>query len=268
MLIEALAVGAIAKTFYSVDKAMKMDEKALKKYAKAFEIQEEAALMVKKKSELADKRLGNVVKKKRAIIENTVPQFVEVYSQIQKIDLTLKDHSTEIILSNKKEADMKFQMMTISHKQNLTDKELVCGLLVKGVGKMIEKDSERYLSAASSQLRAANVVQSQAESIVAVYDAVIEQADRIAKVLMSLNALFVKSIQQTSEVIHKNGLDIKNYDDFEKGVLMTCVNLAKAMSEMIDIPVVDENGVICQTAREMIVTGENYINKMNGLINS
>lgn len=268
MIVEALAVGAIAKTFYSVDKATKMDEKALKKYAKAFEMKEEAALMIKNKSEYADKRLANVAKKKRAIITNTVPKFVEVYSQIQKVELSSKQKGTEISVSNHLSGISTLKSMSVSYKKEFTDKELVCGLLVKGLGKMIEKDSERFLSAANNQLRSANVVYSQAESIAAVYDAVIERADRISKLLMAMNALFVRSIQETSETINRNGYDVSNYSEYEKGVLMTCVNIAIAMSDIIDVPVVDENGEICSSAEQMITKGEQYITKMNKLINS
>lgn len=133
---------------------------------------------------------------------------------------------------------------------------------------MIRKDSERSLSAASNQLRAANVVYSQAESVAAVYDAIVERADRIAKLLMAMNALFIKSIQETDNVIGKNGLDVRNYDEFDKGVLMTCVNIAGAMSDLINVPVVDEDGLVSQAAEEMIATGENYLSKMKTLINS
>ncbi len=63
MVLEGLLVAAAAKAFYSVDKAEKLDDKALKKYAKAFERSEEAELLVKKKAEYTEKRLGNVVKK-------------------------------------------------------------------------------------------------------------------------------------------------------------------------------------------------------------
>ncbi len=71
MIIEALtigAVGALAKTFYQVGKASKLDEAALAKYAKAFERSSEAELLIRRKAEYTDKRLANVAKKKRAVI--------------------------------------------------------------------------------------------------------------------------------------------------------------------------------------------------------
>jgi hypothetical protein len=266
MIIEALAVGALAKTFYSADKSLKMDEKALKKYAKAFERSEEAELLVKKKAEFADKRLMNVAKKKRAIVQNTVPKFVDVYSQIQKIELENKTTVNEIAIRDQVRKLAILDALSVSVKKEFTDKELVCGWMTKGLGKLMEMDSERYLSAANSQMRAANVIYSQSESIGAVYDALVARADRISNLLMAMNALFIRSINETSKTIEKNGLDVRNYSAYDKGVLMTCVNIAVAISDIIDVPVVDEKGQICESANEMIMTGEKYLEKMNQAI--
>lgn len=269
MIVEALAVSAlVAKTMHSVNKATKMDEKALRKYAKAFELKEEADQLIRNKSEYVDKRLANVAKKKRAIIASTIPKFAEIYGKIQKVELGHYGN-TDGSLAMKSNAFMiENRLVPMSYKKEFSDKELVCGLLIKGVGKMIEKDSERYLSAANNQLRAANVVRAQAESITTVYDAIISRADRIAKILMSMNALFIKSIQETSETIDRNGLDVKKYSEYDKGVLMTCVNIAIAMTDIIDIPVVDDNGTLCKAAEEMITKGEQYIIKIEKAINN
>ena len=260
MIIEGLAL------LYSANKSLEMDKKALKKYAKAFEKGEEAKLLIHKKAEFTDKRLGNVAKKKRAIIKNTIPRFVEVYSQIQKIDLENESPINEISVRQNIKKLAAINTASLSVKENFTDKELVCGWITKGLGGLMELDSKRYLSAAKNQMRQANVIYSQAQSISEVYDAIVGRADRIANLLATMNVLFVKSIEETERIINKNGLDVRNYNDFDKGVLMTCANMAVAMSDLIDIPVVDENGIICESATEMIETGEKYISKMKQLI--
>lgn len=263
MIIEALAVGALVKILYSVDKSLKMDDMALKKYAKAFERSVEAELLVKKKAELVDKRLMNVAKKKRAIVQSTVLKFVDVYSKIQKIELENKTSVNVIAIRENVRKLAVLDALSVSVKKDFSDKELICGLITKGFNKMMEMDSERYLSAANSQLRGANVIYSQAESIGAIYDSIVERADRISNLLMAMNALFVKSINETSLTIEKNGLNVRNYSEYDKGVLMTCVNIAVAMSDIIDVPVVDEKGQICGSGIEMITIGENYLEKMN-----
>lgn len=264
MIIEALTVGTVVKSLYNIDKASKMDEKALKKYARAFEINEEAKQLIQTKEELTDKRLSNVAKKKRAIINNTLPKFVKVYGKIQQIDLSQKGEIKELSIHNNIQ---KIDAMEISVKKSFTEKELVCGFLINGFSKMDRKDSERYLSAANNQLRVANVVSSQAESIACVYDAIITQADRVAKLLMAMNALFTKSIEEAEKTIERKGTNLKDYSEYEKGTLMTCVNIAVAMSDLIDIPVVDENGKLCAAANKMIETGETYLTQMNEKLN-
>lgn len=266
MIIEGLAVAAFAKICYSANKSLEMDEKALKKYAKAFERYEEADLLVRRKSEYTDKRLANVAKKKRAIIQNTVPRFVKVYSQIQKIELENKSSTKEIALRNSVQNLAVLNSFTMSVKKDFSDKELVCGLVTKGLGKLMEIDSEHFLSAANSQVRASNVVYSQAQSICEAYDAICGRADRIAKLLMAMNALFIRSIAETERVINANGLNVRNYSEYDKSVLMTCANIAGAMSDIIDVPVVDEQGRLCQSAVNMIETGEKYLIKMENAL--
>ncbi len=268
MIIEGLAIGALINTVYNLNKAVEMDERALKKYAKAFEQHEEAELLVKRKAEYTDKRLSNVAKKKRAIIQNTVPRFTKVYGQIQKVNVQNKAEKREIILKNSTERLSVLNAISISVKKEFTDKEFVCGLITKGFARTMVMDSEKYLSAANNQMRASNVVYSQAQSIGEIYDAIAGRADRIAKLLMAMNALFVKSITETERVITTNGLDVRRYSEYDKGILMTCVNIAVAMSDIIDVPVVDEDGVLCDSALKMIETGEQYIKQMNSLIES
>ena len=48
---------------------------------------------------------------------------------------------------------------------------------------------------------------------------------------------------------------------------MLCVDFAVAMTDMLDIPILDENGEIAEAAVEMIETGESYLKKMNEMIN-
>ena len=67
MIIEALAVGAIVDTVCKVNKSMKLDEQAMKKYGKAFEKKQIALEKLKRKEDYTEKRLLNVVNKKRTI---------------------------------------------------------------------------------------------------------------------------------------------------------------------------------------------------------
>lgn len=261
-------ISAAVKTFYDIDKSTENEEKALQKYARAFERSGEAELMVMQKKEYAEKRVMNAAKKKRAILQNTMPKFKEVYEKIQKVELGPKAEIHELMVPDSIQKVSRLNGMSISVKSDFTDKELICGILFKGIGGMAVKESERFLSAAGSQMRQANVVYSQAESVVEVFNAIVARADRISSLLASMNALFLKSINETAKTIEKNGYNIRNYSEYEKGVLMTCVDIAAAIFDIIDVPVINENGEIVDAAEEMIITGENYLHKMDELINS
>lgn len=268
MLLESfLLVGAIGSMIYNTEKSMQNDKTALNTYSHAYEIEREVYTKLREKRQSVEKRLSNVAKKKRALIEYTIPRFVEVYGIIQKIEIENSDKINALLTqsynSNKVE---KIDALNEFVKKDFTDEELVFGILTRGVFKMMKVDSERYLSAAENQLSAARVLEEQCESVCIVYDAMINHANRISTLLMGLNALFIKSIEQTESITKKNGVDIRNYTDFEKGVLMTCVNMAYAVLDIIRVPVLDENGDIYAGAMESIETGEKYIKKMKNVI--
>ena len=69
----------------------------------------------------------------------------------------------------------------------------------------------------------------------------------------------------TKELIEKNGYNVKRYSKFEESVLMTCENVAIALSELIKAPLFDEKGEFAQCAIETN-KGENYMQQMNDII--
>lgn len=267
MLIELIGGAISAKMLSDGNKALKMDAEAIAKYGKAFTREYEAQQLVQKKRDLADKRLENVAKKKKAIISSSLPMFVEVYGQIQKINIQQKDRKFEMIQYSDVEKANMLQSIDIVAKKEFTSKDLIVGTMFKGFSGMVVEDSKRNLSAARSQLSASNIVYSQAQSIAEVYDAIIGRSDRIAKLLMNMNALFVGVISETKRIIESNGLNIKNYSDKDKSTIVLCVNFAVAMTNLLDIPVFDENGDIAKSAVEMIQTGEEYLTRINEIIN-
>lgn len=268
MLIELVAAAAVGgAALYKGNKALEMDEKAAKKYSKAFTRECEAHKLVSQKRNLADKRLENVAKKKRAIINASLPMFVEIYEQIQKVNVQSRDTKFEMECCSDAEWNHTLQSVDIVTKKEFTNQELIVGIFLKSFSGMVVEDSKRNLSAANSQVRAANVVYSQAQSIAEVYDAIIARSDRVAALLMGMNALFMGILSQTQEIISANGTDVGKYSEKEKTTLMLCVNFAVAMTKLLDIPILDENGRIAEAAVEMIQTGEDYLTRMNELIN-
>lgn len=265
-MIELVTLGTTIGTLYGADKSNRMDEQALAKRSKAYTREAEARDLVNQKRNTADKKMQIVAKRKRAVIDSALPRFVEVYQQIQKIDLTISNKNDLVVYKNFQSCGTLQAMETVI-KQPITDKQLITEMIFKTLGGAMVADSKRNLSAANSQLSAANVVYSQAQSVAEVYDAIIGRAERISSLIMRMNALFLGSISETERIITQNGINVRAYTEQDKGILMTCVNIAGAMSDIINIPVLDENGELCRSAVEMIQTGENYLEQMNEMIN-
>jgi len=272
MILEtALVAGLFVDGLVGAEKSSKIDEKALKKYAAAFEKNEKAKQMVQEKAEYLDKRLMNVAKKKKAIINISVPRFAEVYSQIQKLNIQIGEKDPLLLKNLPQESGRILNELTISCQKPLTNQELICGYLnpFRGgfLSEMMVKESERFASAARNQMSMANVVYSQAETACTVYDGIIGRADRLAALLAALNILFLKSIEKTQETIDLRGTYIGNYSETEKGILMTCVNFAVAIADILQIPVVSQDGKLEEASLEAIVCGENYLQKMQTILN-
>lgn len=257
---------AVTKLMYSSVKAGEMDDRALRKYASAFERKAEADNMLTKKVKQTEARLENVAKKKRCVREITFPKFIEVYSSIQKIIVEEPKNelaNSVLSLSEKYNAISDF---ALSIKQPVEDKALVYGVVRKGLCKSIEMDSERYMSAARNQMREANVYYANSEVKALCLDAVIERADRIADLLKNLNFLFGKIILRTKELIEERGTEVKSYSNQDKTVLLECVNFANALTDIIKIPVLDEEGKIAEAADEALSVSEAYLQRMKTAI--
>lgn len=266
MIVEIMVNAGIAYLGYSANKGNNLDEKALKKYGKAFEMEAEARQMANEKKKYVELRLQNVVRKKNAIIQISMPRFQEVYSKYQKIEIRGEEKVSEYALIEDKMPQISF-ISTIS-KKNFTDKELVVGLLVHGMGKMMVKDSEKFLSAARMQESTANVIKEQAIVICDVLDAVVGRADRIAQLLAEFNKLFLKSIVQAEEILKLNGMDKSCYTLRDREVFHTCTNIAAAIADILNIPVVDEEGHLVEEAIRVIEVGETYLQKMKTAMNN
>ena len=265
-----LGAAVFADGLIGAAKSTAMDEKSLKKYAQAFEKNEKAKMMVEEKAQFLDKRLQNVAKKKQAIIKNSIPRFVEVYGQIQKLEIEINNQKSDLLINLPEEMKLAASNLTIVYQKPMSTQEMVVNFIrpfTGGLRGMMVADSEHFASAARGQLSQANVNYSQAESICALYDAIIERADRLSNLLAAFNFLFLRVIQTSEKVIEKNGINVRLYTKEDKSVLMTCVNFAAAIADIMKVPVLSEEGQLLDAGLEAIQCGEKYLEKMRNVIN-
>lgn len=262
-----VAGGAVVDAFRGANESMKIDERAKRKFARAYERQAEANALVKKKNEEADAALRKVINRKRGILASSMKDFLTLYEKIIKIDFLesqgMKELHGNIIAANGLKS---MQGMVAVAMRPMTDMQLIGTFLGGGggvgIGHAMIEDSKRNLSQANKQLRAADVVYSQAENLSSIIDIMIQRSNQMAGLLARLNLLFIKSIKHTNQIIDKNGFDRNNYTQDDRKALMTCMNTASAIKKIIDVPLIDRQGQLAKETMEAINIGNQFLNKL------
>lgn len=129
----------------------------------------------------------------------------------------------------------------------------------------IKKEGEEKLKEAAQIEKQARLQKSHYANISLSYSAIEERCAKMTNVLTKLNVMFKKSIDHCSEITAKNGADKCLYSENERTSLAGCLNLAKAVKAILDVPLLDENGKITKASLEAIETGNQYILKISNL---
>lgn len=261
---------ALGYTFYKTDKAMTMDSKAQRKYAKAVTRQLEAEALLKEKKENADNALRKVANRKRGIIVTSMYKFLDVYEKIIKIDFQESDEIkklSSITLVPEEVTHIKTVAQTAIKPMSDTEimATLLKGVVIFGIGNGIEEDSKRNLRAANAQLRMAEVAYSEAEALGTSLDTVVDRCNALADLLARLNILFMKSISHTLTIIDKNGYSRSAYTTDDRKALMTCINIASTIKKIIDAPVITPNGELAVETAKTLEIGNNFIKQVEQL---
>lgn len=265
-IIASLFVSAVVGAEYS----SRLDEKARKKLTRAYEKQFEAEEIIKRKEEETDNSMIKLANRKRAILSTSINDFIEVYSKIKKINFVETDGI--------KELDKKLQLPeNVGHMNQMisvnkaavkwSDEDVVKAFLISGViGAAFAKDSKKNLKIANAQMKVANVAYSQAQTIKVTLDGIIQMCDNFSELLSNMNFLFVKSIRNSNRIIEGKGYDKSLYSEEDRKVLMTCMNIAVVVKELIDVPILDEEGEIAQKAVESLQTGNKYFQEIREIL--
>lgn len=265
MIVELfLGSAALVKGAYKANKSLKMDEEARKKYIKAFERESQARRQVDEAKDATDVSLMKVANRKRAILNTSMSEFLDVYSKIIKINF----NEGEGILELEKRKFPKSEIGQVRQASSdsilpMTEKEVISTFLFGGVGGILVKNSERNLAKAKGQLRVSSVVESQAETMVLFLNSLKFRSDEISNLLKKLNVLLIKSLRLSNQIIDVNGYNRANYSKSDRENLMTCINLADALKKVIDTPMLDKDGDITQAAIDALESGSEYLTQLS-----
>lgn len=270
MIIDLLiAAGAVTTVneFRKIGKSLKIDEEAMHRYARSFSRSADAKRMIEQCEKSADESMLKLANRKRAILKSSIKDFLEIYQNIQNISFIEGEGIKELSSLSLSNADIK-QLGTMSVSSNipLSDKEMITSVMFKGITSTMIKDSERKLSAANNQMRAANVEYSQAETIALLYNEIKNRADRMADLLKQMNAILVKSVAETRKVIISSDNNAKNFSRDDKLVVINCINWVKGVKEILDAPLFNKDGELEKQAEEAIRIGEEKLREIKGAI--
>lgn len=129
-------------------------------------------------------------------------------------------------------------------------------------GLSIKKDAEGKLKEAGQIAKQSKLQQTHYENVALSYAAIEIRCNKMTDILTKLNIIFKKSLDYSFKLIEKNGIDKNNYSSNDRKSLAGCINLAKAVKGILDVPLLDENNEISKSSLEAIELGTTYISKM------
>ena len=267
-----IIVGGIigAKSISDIWQADKYEREARSVNYEAYSLIETANRKLKSQSEKTESTLMKLANRKRGIMSSSLPKFIEVYEKIKRIefeDVDLSDDSKALIIQSENINAIN-KMISVSGVQ-LSDKEIIGTYLFSieygGLFGAIKKDAKINLDLAYTRSDEAEIIAHNIDTARIAIEAIIAKAERFLKLLAQMNMLFLKSLQYTSELIERNGYNKHNYSVEDKKALMNCMNFAKAVKDILTVPLFDSDGKVSQQVNQALETGNEYINQLQAV---
>lgn len=265
----AYGVGA-AKVIYDFWQSDKYEKRALAANYDAYTMVETANRKLKEKYTVLEATLLKLGNRKRGIMSGILPKFVDVYEKIIKIDFTeseLQDNQKSLTLWSNNICDIK-KMISVSGVQ-MSDKEIIGTFLFSlsygGISGAIKKDAEINLDIAYTRSDEAEVIAHNTDTARIAVEGITEKAESLLKLLAQMNVFFLKSIQHSDEIIERNGFHRTNYSSDDKKALMTCINFAKAIKDILEAPLFDADGKVSRQINKTLSLGNEYVRKMQAI---
>lgn len=254
---------------YNMLKADKNDEKADSINIKAFNKIANAEKNREDKINELKMSMKKLANRKKGILSTSMNDFLSVYEKIIKINFN-KNEPIREIQNNFLALNTVNEISNMVHVSNMamTDKQMIVTFIFNffDISSLILKESEINLSTAGIRKKQSYLVEEKCNSECILYDFIVGRANKMSDLLAKLNLLFMNSIISTSNIIEENGFDRNNYSIEDKKQLMGCMNLASTIKKIIDAKIVDENGEIIEKSIEVINLGEEYLKRVNSLI--
>lgn len=267
-IVAGAVVAGFAASIPGLEKAERLDERALKKLARAYERRELAAELVKNKEQELETALRKVMNRKMGVLSTSIKDFVDVYNQILRINFNDTSSNLDMSKALVPVDDVSvYQSLAFTPWSGLSDKEAATALIFGvfgGIGRGAAKEAERNLANANRQLRAANSIYEQAENIATSFDLMINECHAVADIVAKLNVFLIRSIKTSKSLIVERGYDASAYSQQDRDVLMTCMNLAQTIKQLIDAPILTKDNEITREVKTAVEIGQTMQKALQG----
>jgi hypothetical protein len=252
----------VGTQFHNINKADKIGEQALNKRIKAYTKEAEASRMVELKSKDMEESFKRLAVRKKAILSISMEKFLALYEKIMKINWTNGEGILELETKNELLNDSQFHYSVALARNELSKTEMICRYVVSPLFVDGIMDAKEDLALAKRTKRYADVEYEQALLIVTALDGFIERANLLTDVITKLNVFMTASLNVTEEMILQKGGNHTNYSSDDKKKLMACVNIAVALKQLLDVPVLDEDSELTKESMEAIKMGNMLCEKL------
>lgn len=276
-MLGTITTGAIiAKMASDMKKSDELNERAERKRTQAFRTISEAQADRMCEEEKMNKAILKLITRKKAILMTSIKSFIEVYGKIRQIKFNESDGIKELEQFSPACCDEIQNQLVIIHQQSIAPasitKNMVKGFLFTGIGGMITAsivdDAQNQLDMARDKAKQARVIAEQQKIYSLSYQSISNRANHMTDVLTALNKLFVKSISNTEKLINEKGTDKTKYAPDHIKQIGVCLNLAKAVKDILDAPILDKKGNLSQETLKVIQNGNQcVIDMQNRLAN-
>jgi hypothetical protein len=276
-MLTEIGIGVVAtKMVKDLKESDELNERAEKKRKRAYQNLSQAISEKMDAEEIMNEEVRKLIRRKEGILCSTIREFMDVYGQIKKIEFRETDGIKELdkfSLACCSEIDK--QVMQIQQKDLSSSeitKNVIKGFLVGGLAGAITSsivdDAQNNLNMAKDKARQSQVLAEQQSIYSASFKAISERAQRMREVLTKLNMCFLKSIKNTENIIREKGLERDKYETNDISQIGVCLNLAKAIKEILDTKILDQDFELTRASLLAIENGNQcLLNMQNALSN-
>lgn len=184
----------------------------------------------------------------------SIKRFIESFEKLKNVDIS---DSVGIDDINKLKFDKAYFNELKECSLQITSM-LVSGGLLGGpalwavMGFVSLKASSKKLDDAYSNLAEANKISEELETLRVSTNAIRRRIQMFERLLIRVDSLYSKAIDNLEEVINQYGVDYSSYSEEAKKVVASNIKLTQTIKAILDTPILTDNGSISEESTKLL----------------